>query len=95
MLCLMGKPSKLPASQFPGAQSRYDDFVVVHINQTMSIHGTVCYLFHRPQGGAANLFSGQLPVLAPLFHVGDGECSQNGMRVYWNAAGMISLEPPC
>lgn len=41
MLCLMGKPSKLDNTRFPGAKSRYDDFVVVHINQTLSIHGTV------------------------------------------------------
>lgn len=41
MLCLMEKPSKLDRTRFPGAQSRYDDFVVVHMNQTMSIHGTV------------------------------------------------------
>lgn len=43
MLCLMGKPSKLDQARFPGAKTRYDDFVVVHINQTMSIHGTVGY----------------------------------------------------
>ncbi len=41
MLCIMKKPSKLDATKFPGAKSRYDDFVVVHMNQTLSIHGTV------------------------------------------------------
>lgn len=41
MLCIMEKPSKLDPTQFPGAKSRYDDFVVVHMNQTMTIHGTV------------------------------------------------------
>lgn len=25
----------------PGAKTRYDDFVATHINQTLSIHGTV------------------------------------------------------
>ncbi|KAJ0275979.1 hypothetical protein CBS470a_011029 [Colletotrichum nupharicola] len=39
--CLLRKPSKLQASGFaPGARNRYDDFVGVHINQTLSIHGT-------------------------------------------------------
>jgi tyrosinase len=37
----MAKPSKLDRQQFPGALNRYDDFVVVHMNQTLSIHGTV------------------------------------------------------
>jgi len=41
MLCLIAKPSKLDSSKFPGAKSRYDDFVVVHMNQTLTIHGTV------------------------------------------------------
>ena len=37
----MKAPSKLSASSFPGAKNRYDDFVVVHMQQTLSIHGTV------------------------------------------------------
>ena len=41
MLCLMSKPSKLDKAKYPGAKSRYEDFVAVHMNQTMSIHGTV------------------------------------------------------
>lgn len=41
MLCILEKPSKLDPEQFPGAKSRYDDFVVVHMNQTLTIHGTV------------------------------------------------------
>jgi tyrosinase len=39
----MNKPSKADPSFAPGARSRYDDFVAVHINQTLSIHGTVSY----------------------------------------------------
>jgi hypothetical protein len=38
--CLMDKPSKSGAA-IPGAKSRFDDFVGVHINQTLSIHITV------------------------------------------------------
>jgi hypothetical protein len=41
VLCLMSAPSKLSATQFPGAKTRYDDFVVVHMNMTPSVHGTV------------------------------------------------------
>lgn len=46
--CLMTKPSKLNPTQFPGAKNRYDDFVVVHMNQTLTIHGTGNFLsWHR------------------------------------------------
>lgn len=37
----MSSPSKLSATQYPGAKSRYDDFVVVHMNMTPSVHSTV------------------------------------------------------
>lgn len=39
--CLMAAPSKADPSFAPGAKTRYDDFVAVHINQTLTIHGTV------------------------------------------------------
>ena len=39
--CLMTKPSQLPAGQFPGAHNPYVDFVVVHMQQTPTIHATV------------------------------------------------------
>jgi len=42
VLCLLNTPSKLDPARYPGAKNRYDDFVVVHMNQTLSIHGTVC-----------------------------------------------------
>lgn len=40
VLCLQSLPSK-SGSFAPGARSRYDDFVAVHINQTLTIHATV------------------------------------------------------
>lgn len=43
--CLINAPSKLPAGKFPGAHTRYEDFVVTHMQQTMQIHGTVRVLF--------------------------------------------------
>jgi len=41
VLCLFNSPSKLPAGVAPGAKNRYDDFVVTHILQTLTIHMTV------------------------------------------------------
>lgn len=49
MLCIMEKPSKLDQTRFPGAKSRYDDFVVVHMNQTLNIHNTVSRNPHLPR----------------------------------------------
>jgi len=43
VLCLSTKLSITPLAEFPGVRSRYDDFVATHINQTMTIHATVCY----------------------------------------------------
>jgi hypothetical protein len=40
--CLSKKPGKTPAALAAGVKNRYDDFVATHINQTLSIHGTVC-----------------------------------------------------
>lgn len=37
----MNKPAKTAANVAAGAKSRYDDFVVTHIQQTNSIHNTV------------------------------------------------------
>lgn len=48
VLCLAKAPSKLDASKYPGAKTRYDDFVAVHLNQTLSIHGTVFSLLQSP-----------------------------------------------
>lgn len=45
--CLLSTPSK-SGSFCPGCKSRYDDFVAVHINQTLTIHGTANFLsWHR------------------------------------------------
>jgi len=38
--CLQDTPS-LSGAEAPGAKSRFDDFVAVHINQTLLIHATV------------------------------------------------------
>lgn len=38
----MSKPPRSDPNWAPGARNRFDDFVAVHINQTLYIHGTVC-----------------------------------------------------
>lgn len=44
----MAAPSKLPPGLAPGAKSRYDDFVAVHVNQTNTIHHSGWFLpWHR------------------------------------------------
>ncbi|RDL35494.1 Di-copper centre-containing [Venustampulla echinocandica] len=70
--CLLTSPSKLSASQFPGAKSRYDDFVVTHIQQTLSIHGTGNFLsWHRYFTWAYE-------------QALRNECGYNGTQPYWD-----------
>ncbi|KAJ4181994.1 hypothetical protein NW755_010682 [Fusarium falciforme] len=46
--CLMDLPAKTPSDLAPGAKSRYDDWVVTHINQTETIHLKANFLgWHR------------------------------------------------
>ena len=46
--CLIAKPAKTPANKAPGAKSRFDNFVALHINQTIEIHYTGNFLsWHR------------------------------------------------
>ncbi|KAB5559646.1 hypothetical protein GE09DRAFT_1285613 [Coniochaeta sp. 2T2.1] len=72
MLCIMSAPSKLDKTKFPGAKSRYDDFVVVHMNQTLNIHGTGSFLsWHRYYTWA---FEQTLR----------SECGYNGTQPYWD-----------
>ncbi|KAL4816800.1 hypothetical protein BDW67DRAFT_161573 [Aspergillus spinulosporus] len=46
--CLINSPSQIDPSFAPGARTRFDDFVAVHINQTFIIHTTGNFLtWHR------------------------------------------------
>jgi tyrosinase len=46
--CILKAPSKLPVGMYPGAKSRYDDFTVVHMNMTPSVHSTANFMhWHR------------------------------------------------
>lgn len=45
---MLNKPSILPAGTAPGSHSLYDDFVYVHMNQTLFIHLTGnFFIWHR------------------------------------------------
>lgn len=72
VLCLQSKPA-ISGAIAPGAKSRYDDFVATHINQTLTIHGTVWEEtppspFHAKKAQSLTPLTppGQLPNLAPL-----------------------------
>ncbi|KAK8112900.1 hypothetical protein PG984_013426 [Apiospora sp. TS-2023a] len=46
--CLMNLPANTPSDYAPGAKSRYDDFVVTHINHTLDAHYTGNFMaWHR------------------------------------------------
>lgn len=46
--CLQTRPSKSDPTWAPAARSRYDDFVAIHVNQTLFIHGNGLFLtWHR------------------------------------------------
>jgi tyrosinase len=72
VLCIAQKPSKLPAAQYPGAKSRYDDFVAIHIKNTMSIHGT------------ANFLSWHRYFTYSYENALRTECGYNGTQPYWD-----------
>ncbi|MCJ1411952.1 hypothetical protein MMC19_006044 [Ptychographa xylographoides] len=72
VLCLMSKPAKSSKTAVPGARSRYDDFVAVHINQTLTIHGT------------ANFLSWHRYFVWTFEQALRNECGYQGYQPYWN-----------
>lgn len=70
--CIIKAPSKLSATQYPGAKTRYDDFVAIHMKNTLSIHGTGNFLsWHRYYTYA---YENALRT----------ECGYNGTQPYWD-----------
>ncbi|SPQ25703.1 18e28050-06f6-45fc-b018-0118a96aaa27 [Thermothielavioides terrestris] len=71
VLCLQSKPA-LTTSQAPGAKSRFDDYVVIHILQTPRNHGSTFFLpWHRYY----------------VWHYENAlrtECNYTGYQPYWN-----------
>jgi hypothetical protein len=43
--CLQSRPPLSDPAHVPGARSRFDDFLAVHINQTQRMHRTVRHMF--------------------------------------------------
>lgn len=78
--CLLATPSKLDPAKYPGAKSRYDDFVAIHIEQTFTIHGTANFLsWHR-------LFTWDFEQALR------NECGYTGYQPYWNW-GRWAMDP--
>ncbi|KLU88605.1 hypothetical protein MAPG_07590 [Magnaporthiopsis poae ATCC 64411] len=70
--CLISKPSQADPAFAPGARTRYDDFVAVHINHTDFIHVSGYFLtWHRYFVWA---YEKALR----------GECGYKGYQPYWN-----------
>ncbi|RGP71029.1 tyrosinase [Fusarium sporotrichioides] len=83
VLCLREKPSKADPSFAPGARTRYDDFVAVHINQTSSIHAT------------GNFFTWHRYFVYAYEKALRDECGFKGTQPYWNwfETGNVSTNP--
>ncbi|KAK6081671.1 tyrosinase central domain protein [Seiridium cupressi] len=90
VLCLTKTPSKLDPAKYPGAKSRYDDFVVVHINQTLSIHGTYWnWARWAADPEKSPIFDGTM-----LSMSGNGEkITHSGTIVTGNGGGRITSGP--
>lgn len=70
--CLRSAPAKSDPSFAPGARTRFDDFVALHINNTLSIHGTGNFLtWHRY-------------VTWSYENALREECGYKGTQPYWN-----------
>lgn len=70
--CLMTLPSKYNSTEIPGAKTRYDDFVIPHMNQTLIIHET------------ANFLSWHRYFVWAYENALRDECSYAGYQPYWN-----------
>ncbi|KAH8601176.1 tyrosinase [Bisporella sp. PMI_857] len=83
VLCLQKKPSRFLTTDptlAPGAKSRYDDFVAVHIQNTFTIHATANFLsWHR-------LFTWTYEQALR------NECGYKGYQPYWNW-GKTAFDP--
>ena len=62
--CLVAAPPKIDTKKVPGAKNRYDDFVAIHIQQTLNIHGTVSRYTELQHLHHPNEFVGKFSVVA-------------------------------
>ncbi|KAH7398700.1 hypothetical protein DE146DRAFT_677855 [Phaeosphaeria sp. MPI-PUGE-AT-0046c] len=72
--CLAKTPAKTPSAIAAGAKSRYDDFVVTHILQSLTNHGT------------ANFLSWHRYYLLAFENTLRDECGYTGYQPYYNWA---------
>ncbi|KAI0132820.1 hypothetical protein BJ170DRAFT_615493 [Xylariales sp. AK1849] len=80
VLCLQSLPAKSDPTVVPGARSRFDDFVAVHIQMSGSIHATANFLtWHR-------YFTWTYEKALRE------ECGYTGYQPYWNW-GRYALDP--
>ncbi|KAH9907265.1 Di-copper centre-containing protein [Xylariomycetidae sp. FL2044] len=80
VLCLMSTPSIYNSTEVPGAKTRYDDFVVPHMNLTKVIHQT------------ANFLSWHRYFVYTYEKALQEECGYAGTQPYWNW-GRWALDP--
>ncbi|KAH8901110.1 Di-copper centre-containing protein [Thozetella sp. PMI_491] len=80
VLCLMSKPSLYDSTTVPGAKTRYDDFVVPHMNLTLVIHET------------ANFLSWHRYYVWTYEKALREECGYTGYQPYWNW-GRWAMDP--
>ena len=92
VLCFQAKPPITDPAFAPGARSRFDDFIVTHMNQTFSIHATV-----RPSAriyiqsnlwltnfGQGNFLSWHRYFVHAYEKALRKECGYKGYQPYWN-----------
>ncbi|KAK0736745.1 hypothetical protein B0T21DRAFT_441541 [Apiosordaria backusii] len=73
VLCLMSKPA-LTSSAAPGAKSRFDDYIVVHVQQTPRNHGSYWNWDRYAKD----------PAKSPLFDGSEGSMGGNGAKAQYN-----------
>jgi tyrosinase len=59
--CLMNMPSRYNKTEFPGARSRFDDYVAFHISVTLIHHGSVQAVSIYKHTSISNISVVQLP----------------------------------
>lgn len=89
--CISTKPSIIPSELCPGCETRYDDFVATHINQTLSIHGTVSMPLANPTDERilniqlqGNFLSWHRYFTWSYEKALREECGYTGYQPYWN-----------
>ncbi|KAI1870365.1 uncharacterized protein JN550_005293 [Neoarthrinium moseri] len=80
VLCLQSLPANTPSDLVPGAKTRYDDFVAVHLNKTLTIHWT------------GNFLSWHRWFIYTYEQALRNECGYKGSQPYWNW-GLYANDP--